>query len=397
MCDNLAIIGTGMAGAWLVESLVAEGYSGSITMFGEEVAAPYNRIQLSSVLAGDKPLDGLPLLEENWYREHNIQLRSGDPVIRLNGATRTLTTATGRQQSFDKIVIATGSRPFIPNIPGNNLPGVMAFRTLDDIAIMRSFADEGERALVVGGGLLGLEAAYGLNQLGLDVTVIHNSDTLMNRQLDRRAAAMLKESLEGRGINIITGARSTEVTGTGRVDGLQLQDGPWLPAELIVFATGITPNVEVFANSGLQIGRGIVVDDQMRTSLPNIYALGECAEHNEVTVGIVAPILDQASVLTETLLERPATYRPREYSTQLKVSGIDVFSAGNLRTDDQSRDIVLSDPVAGIYRRLVIRDNRLQAALLFGDKSQCSHYETLISEGRPLGAEENLLMFGAVA
>ncbi len=396
MINSLAIIGTGMAGARLAESLVAEGYKGAITMIGEERVNPYNRIQLSSVLAGDKTLDGLPLLSEEWYRAHKIKLLSGDPVVTLDGKNRNIITASGWQQQMDGIVIATGSRPFIPNIPGNNLPGVMAFRTLDDIAIMQSFAEQGERALVVGGGLLGLEAAYGLNQLGLDVTVIHNSDTLMNRQLDPRAANMLKDSLEGRGIRILTGARSAAVTGITKATGLQLEDGQWLEGELIVFATGISPNVEVFGDSGLQINRGIVVDDQMRTSLPGIFALGECAEHNGVTVGIVAPIWDQATVLTETLLGRPARYHPREHSTQLKVSGIDVFSAGNLKTDEHSRDIVISDPLSGVYRRLVIRDNRLQAALLFGDKSQCSQYEALIGSEQLLGANENQLMFNAV-
>ena len=395
MTHRLAIIGTGMAGARIVEALINEGYQGDITMLGEERIKPYNRIQLSTVLAGDKTIDGLPLLDDNWYQLHNIQLRSGDPVMRLDGESRTITTASGWQQTFDSIVIATGSRPFIPHVPGNNLPGVMAFRTLDDIAIMQSFAEQGEKVLVVGGGLLGLEAAYGLNKLGLDVTVLHHSDTLMNRQLDQHSANMLKASMEGSGVNILTNARTATVTGTEQVTGITLEDGRHLEAELVVFATGITPNVEVFQSSGMAIKHGIVVDDQMRTSFPNIYALGECAEHNGVTVGIVAPIWDQAKVLTETLLGRSARYEPREHSTQLKVSGIDVFSAGNLAAGEDSRDIVINDPKAGIYRRLVIRDNRLQAALLFGDKSLCSDYEALISSHKTLGEHEQQLMFTA--
>ena len=395
MTHRLAIIGTGMAGARIVEALINDGYQGDITMLGEERIKPYNRIQLSTVLAGDKAIDGLPLLDDNWYQLHNIQLRSGDPVMRLDGESRTITTASGWQQTFDSIVIATGSRPFIPHVPGNNLPGVMAFRTLDDIAIMQSFAEQGEKVLVVGGGLLGLEAAYGLNKLGLDVTVLHHSDTLMNRQLDQHSANMLKASMEGSGVNILTNARTATVTGTEQVTGITLEDGRHLEAELVVFATGITPNVEVFQSSGMAIEHGIVVDDHMRTSLPNIYALGECAEHNGVTVGIVAPIWDQAKVLTETLLGRSARYEPREHSTQLKVSGIDVFSAGNLAAGEDSRDIVINDPKAGIYRRLVIRDNRLQAALLFGDKSLCSDYEALISSHKTLGEHEQQLMFTA--
>ena len=393
MTERLAIIGTGMAGARLAESLIAEGYRGQITMLGEERDKPYNRIQLSTVLAGDKPIDGLPLLSDDWYRAHDITLHGGDPVVHLDGHNRTLRTASGWQSSFDRIVIATGSRPFIPPIPGTSLPGVMAFRTLDDIAVMHSFAEAGGAAIVIGGGLLGLEAAYGLNQLGLDVTVVHNSTTLMNRQLDPRAARMLQESLEGRGIRIVTGARTSAVTGEERATGIELDDGRRLAGRLVVFATGISPNVEVFHNSGLAVERGIQVDDQMATNLPGIYALGECAEHNGVTVGIVAPIWDQATVLTETLLGRTASYQPREHSTQLKVSGIDVFSAGNLAANTDSRDIVLSDPRAGIYRRLVIRDNRLQAALLFGDKRLCSDYETLIANGTPLGDHEQQLMF----
>lgn len=395
MTHRLAIIGTGMAGARIVEALINEGYQGDITMLGEERIKPYNRIQLSTVLAGDKAIDGLPLLDDNWYQLHNIQLRSGDPVMRLDGESRTITTASGWQQTFDSIVIATGSRPFIPHVPGNNLPGVMAFRTLDDIAIMQSFAEQGEKVLVVGGGLLGLEAAYGLNKLGLDVTVLHHSDTLMNRQLDQHSANMLKASMEGSGVNVLTNARTATVTGTEQVTGITLEDGRHLEAELVVFATGITPNVEVFQSSGMAIEHGIVVDDQMCTSLPNIYALGECAEHNGVTVGIVAPIWDQAKVLTETLLGRSARYEPREHSTQLKVSGIDVFSAGNLTAGEDSRNIVINDPKAGIYRRLVIRDNRLQAALLFGDKSLCSDYEALISSHKTLGEHEQQLMFTA--
>lgn len=395
MTHRLAIIGTGMAGARIVEALINEGYQGDITMLGEERIKPYNRIQLSTVLAGDKAIDGLPLLDDNWYQSHNIQLRSGDPVMRLDGESKTIATASGWQQTFDSIVIATGSRPFIPHVPGNNLPGVMAFRTLDDIAIMQSFAEQGEKVLVVGGGLLGLEAAYGLNKLGLDVTVLHHSDALMNRQLDQHSANMLKASMEGSGVKILTNARTATVTGTEQVTGITLEDGRHLEAELVVFATGITPNVEVFQSSGMAIEHGIVVDDQMRTSLPNIYALGECAEHNGVTVGIVAPIWDQAKVLTETLLGRSARYEPREHSTQLKVSGIDVFSAGILTAGEDSRDIVINDPKAGIYRRLVIRDNRLQAALLFGDKSLCSDYEALISSHKTLGEHEQQLMFTA--
>ena len=393
MENSIAIVGTGMAGARLVESLVNSGFAGSITMIGEEPVNAYNRIQLSSLLTGDKTPECLPLHSDDWYRANNIRLRCGDPLTRLDTGTLTITTASGWQAQFSRIVIATGSRPFVPEIPGNNLPGVMCFRTLDDVALMQDFSQQGQRVVVVGGGLLGLEAAYGLNHLGLDVTVVHNRDDLMNRQLDATAAAMLKKRLEDRGIAIITGVKTGAVTGIECANGLKLDNGQWLPAELVVFATGISPNVQVFSDSGLNINRGIVVDDQMCTSIKNIYALGECAEHNDITVGIVAPIWEQANVLARTLQGKPACYRPREHSTQLKVSGIDVFSAGHLNTDNSARNIVISDPSAGVYRRLVVDDNRLQAALLFGDKTLCSHYETLISDGKPLGAQANQLMF----
>lgn len=397
MSDSIAIVGTGMAGARLAEALVNSGFSGSITMIGEEPVKAYNRVQLSSLLTGNKTLNCLPLLSDDWYRVNNIRLRCGDPLIQLDTGNLTLTTASGWQTQFSRIVIATGSRPVVPSIQGNNLPGVMSFRTLDDVALMQDFARQGQHAVVVGGGLLGLEAAYGLNHLGLDVTVVHNSDNLMNRQLDATAAAMLKKSLEDRGISVLTGVRTKAVTGSERADGLMLDNGDWLPGELVIFATGISPNVQAFRDSDLKINRGIVVDDQMHTSIKHIYALGECSEHNNTTVGIVAPIWEQAKVLAETLLGNAACYRPREHSTQLKVSGIDVFSAGRLNTGSSERNIVISDPSAGIYRRLVIENDRLQAALLFGDKSLCSHYETLISGGQPLGTNANQLMFSDLA
>jgi len=391
---HLVVIGNGMAGCRAVEEVLERDPERfRITIFGAEPRVNYNRIMLSPLLAGEKSFDDIIINDQAWYDANNIRLVAGDPVVAIDREARTITARSGATQSYDRLLIATGSDPFIIPVPGRDLPGVVTFRDMDDVDAMLRAADGGGRAVVIGGGLLGLEAAHGLSLRGMEVTVIHLMPTLMERQLDEAAGWLLKSALEGRGQTILTGADTEAILGEDRVEGVRLKDGREIEADLVVMAVGIRPNVGLARAAGLEIGRGIQVDDHMVTSDPAILAVGECVEHRGACYGLVAPLFDMCRALADGLTARPSGYAGSVTSTKLKVSGIDVFSAGDFASGD-SEDIVLRDASRGVYKRLVVKDDRLVGAVLYGDTSDGNWYFDLLKRGEDIAPLRDSLIFG---
>jgi len=393
--EHLVVIGNGMAGCRAVEELLARDPARyRVTIFGAEPRVNYNRIMLSPVLAGEKCFDDIVINDASWYANNGIALLAGDPVIAINREAKTVTTRGGVSEAYDKLLIATGSDPFIIPVPGKDLPGVIAFRDMDDVDTMLAAADAGGDAVVIGGGLLGLEAAHGLTLRGMKVTVIHLMPTLMERQLDEAAGWLLKNALEARGQTILTGADTAEIVGDDRVEGVKLKDGTLIPASLVVMAVGIRPSVALARDAGLAVGRGIQVDDHMITSDPAVLAVGECVEHDGQVYGLVAPLWDMCRSLADGLVEQPSGYRGSVTSTKLKVSGIDVFSAGDFSGGDGCEDIVLRDASRGVYKRVIVRDDRIVGAVLYGDTADGSWYFDLLKKQEDVSDLRDLLIFG---
>jgi nitrite reductase (NADH) large subunit len=392
---HLVVIGNGMAGCRAVEELLARDPNRyRVTIFGAEPRVNYNRIMLSPVLAGEKCFDDIVINDAGWYADNGIALIAGDPVVAIDRETRTVTTRGGTSENYDKLLIATGSDPFIIPVPGRDLPGVIAFRDMDDVDTMLAAANAGGDAVVIGGGLLGLEAAHGLSLRGMKVTVIHLMPTLMERQLDEAAGWLLKNALEARGQTILTGADTAEIVGEGKVEGVKLKDGTLIPASLVVMAVGIRPSVALARDAGLAVGRGIQVDDHMVTSDPAVLAVGECVEHNGQVYGLVAPLWDMCRSLADGLVEKHSGYRGSVTSTKLKVSGIDVFSAGDFSGGDGCEDIVLRDASRGVYKRVIVRDDRIVGAVLYGDTADGSWYFDLLKKQEDVSDLRDLLIFG---
>jgi len=394
--ERLIVVGNGMAGMRTVEELLAKAPDRyDITVFGAEPHPNYNRIMLSPVLAGEKTFDQIVLNSRDWYDANGITLLTGEAVESIDRAARTVTSQAGRKLGYDRLLLATGSMPFIIPVPGSTLPGVVGFRDLADVEAMLEAASKGGRAVVIGGGLLGLEAANGLRVKGMDVTVIHLMPTLMERQLDPSAGTLLQRELERRGITVLTGADTAEILGSGRVEAVRLKDGSELPADIVVMAVGIRPNMALGKAAGLECGRGIRVDDQMRTSDPAIFAVGECVEHRGVTWGLVAPLFEMAKVLGDTLAGREeGAYTGSVTSTKLKVTGVDVFSAGDFSGGEGTEDIVFRDAARGVYKRLVLKDGKLLGAVLYGDTKDGGWYFSLLKDGAGIGAERDTMIFG---
>ncbi|GGJ41065.1 nitrite reductase large subunit [Sphingopyxis bauzanensis] len=393
--EHLVVIGNGMAGCRAVEELIARDADRyRVTIFGAEPRVNYNRIMLSPVLAGEKSFDDIVINDADWYAANGIALVAGDPVTAIDRAAKTVTTRSGTTESYDRLLIATGSDPFIIPVPGKDLPGVIAFRDMDDVSAMLAAADAGGDAVVIGGGLLGLEAAHGLSLRGMKVTVIHLMPTLMERQLDEAAGWLLKNALEARGQTILTGADTAEIVGDGKVEGVKLKDGTLIPASLVVMAVGIRPSVALARDAGLAVGRGIQVDDHMVTSDPAVLAVGECVEHDGQVYGLVAPLWDMCRSLADGLVEQPSGYRGSVTSTKLKVSGIDVFSAGDFSGGDGCEDIVLRDASRGIYKRVIVKDDRIVGAVLYGDTADGSWYFDLLKKQDDVSDLRDLLIFG---
>ncbi len=397
---HLVVVGNGMAGCRAVEEILARDPDRfRITIFGAERHVNYNRIMLSPLLAGDKTFDDIVINDAAWYADNGIELIAGDPVVAIDRAARTVTGQSGRVEAYDKLLLATGSDPFIIPVPGHDLDGVVTFRDMDDVGAMLRAAEAGAAngggdAVVIGGGLLGLEAAHGLALRGMKVTVIHLMPTLMERQLDEAAGWLLKAALEGRGQTILTGADTAEIHGDGRVAGVRLKDGRDIPASLVVMAVGIRPNVRLARAAGLALGRGIHVDDHLVTSDADVLAVGECVEHNGLVYGLVAPLWEMCRALADGLVATPSGYTGSVTSTKLKVSGIDVFSAGDFSGGAGAEDIVLRDAARGVYKRVVVRNDRIVGTVLYGDTADGGWYFDLLRRGEDIGPLRDLLIFG---
>jgi nitrite reductase (NADH) large subunit len=395
MAEKLVIIGNGMAPGRMLEELFekAPGLY-DVTIFNAEPRVNYDRIMLSPVLSGEKSYDDIVIHTDDWYAAHGVTLHKGAKVTGIDRAAKTVTSANGITASYDKLVIATGSLPFIIPVPGHQLPGVLAYRDLDDVENMLAIAAGKGRAIVIGAGLLGLEAAYGLKRQGMEVTVIHLMPTIMERQLDPAAAYLLEKALNERGIDIITKANTKRIIGTEKVEGIELEDGRVLFGDMVVMAVGIRPASQLAKDAGLAVNRGIVVDDGMMTSDAAIFALGECAEHRGICYGLVAPLYESARVLADRLTGGSAEYHGSVVNTKLKVTGINLFSAGDFAEAPDREEIVLRDAAAGIYKRLVLKENRIIGAVLYGETADGSWFFDLLKKQTDISAMRDTLIFG---
>ena len=395
---KLVVIGNGMAGIRTVEELLSiapESYD--ITVFGSEPHPNYNRILLSPVLAGEQTIEQIVLNPREWYEQNGITLYSGKTVTRIDRARRVVHASDGTQASYDRLLLATGSNPFILPIPGVELPGVITYRDIADTEAMIAAATIHRHAVVIGGGLLGLEAANGLKLRGMEVTVVHLMPWLMERQLDPTAARMLQKSLEAKGLAFRLEAKtqSLDVGAEGRVGSVVLASGEVLPADLVVMAVGIRPNVGLAKSAGLHCDRGIVVNDTLQTFDPRIYAIGECVAHRGQTYGLVAPLFEMAKVCANHLAGYGiGRYVGSQVSTKLKVTGVDLFSAGNFTGGPDTEEIVLADPVGGVYKKLVIKNEKLIGGVLYGDTTDGAWYFKLVRDGKNVSEIRDRLMFG---
>ena len=396
---RLVMVGNGMAGVRTIEELLKlapDLYD--ITVFGAEPHPNYNRILLSPVLAGEQTIDDIILNPLSWYENNGITLHLGKRVVDVDRSRRIVRAEDGTEAAYDRLLLATGSHPFIPPLPGRELDGVMAYRDIADTLAMVEAARTYRDAVVIGGGLLGLEAANGLMLRGMQVSVVHIAPWLMERQLDEVAGRMLQKSLEQRGLRFFLSAQTEALLGgpDGRVMAVQLKDGSQIPAQLVVVAAGIRPNTDLAERAGLWCQRGIVVTDTMQTVTdPRIYAVGECASHRGVAYGLVAPLFEQAKVCATHLAQFGiGRYQGSQVSTKLKVTGIDLFSAGDFMGGEGTEEIVLHDPYGGVYKKLVLKDDRLVGACLYGDTVDGAWYFKLLREGRPVHDIRDRLMFG---
>ncbi|MHC3910483.1 nitrite reductase large subunit NirB [Achromobacter marplatensis] len=396
--QKLVVVGNGMAGIRTVEELLAlapDLYD--ITVFGAEPHTNYNRILLSPVLTGERTLQDIVLNDEDWYARHRIRLLRNRKVTRVDRVRRVVQADDGTEAPYDRLLLATGSNPFIPSVPGIDLDGVVAFRDIADVNRMIEASSRYRHAVVIGGGLLGLEAANGLAARGMQVSVVHLGHALLDRQLDGEASAMLRNSLEARGLTFLLGRQTQAILGgnDGRVRALRFADGQEIPADLVVMAAGVRPNTELAERCGLHVDRGVVVTDTLQTYDPRIYAVGECVSHRGTAYGLVAPLFEQAKVAANHLAQHGiGRYEGSVTSAKLKVTGIDLFSAGDFTGDGQTESITLSDALDGVYKKLVIRGDKLVGACLYGDTADGAWYMRLIREGQDIGGLRDRLMAG---
>ncbi|GAB4067925.1 NAD(P)/FAD-dependent oxidoreductase [Ancylobacter sonchi] len=397
--EKVVVVGNGMAAAKFCEELTAlapERFA--LTVIGAEPHLAYNRVLLSSLLAGEVGADDLVLKDAGWWAARGIELKLGTPVAAVATAARQVRLADGSALPYGRLVLATGSSAIRLPLPGMDLPGVLTFRDMADVGALLAAARPGLRAIVIGGGLLGLEAATGLAGAGAETAIIHLADRLMERQLDARAGALLRQAVEARGITVHLDASTQAIEGAGRVEGLRLADGRLLPADLVVVACGVRPNAELARAAGIRCNRGILVDDGLATEAADIFALGECAEHRGQVYGLVEPAYEQARVLARRLAGAGGAYAGSVLATNLKVSGVHVFSAGDFLGAEGTQEMVLADPGLGLYRRLVLRSDgratRLVGAVLFGDTADGLFYLDLMRSGRDIGPERAALAFG---
>ncbi len=395
MSEPLVVVGNGMAAARLVDELakVALGRY-AIAVIGDEPRLAYNRVLLSSVLAGETQSHDLELKPANWWRERGVTLKYGCMATEIDVGRRELKIANEESMAFSRLVLATGSTALRLNLPGADLAGVHTFRDSRDVDLLLALAARKKPVVVIGGGLLGLEAAYGLAKAGAAVTLVHLMDRLMERQLDASAADLLKSLVERKGIRVLLNASTARLHGETQVEGVELADGQRLKADAVIFAAGIRPNVALARDAGIAVDRGIIVDDRLQTGVPDIYALGECAEHRGICYGLVEPAYEQAAVLARHLAGGAVSYGGSVVATNLKVSGVGVFSAGDFIGAAGSETIVLNDIRQGTYRKLVIAEGRLAGAVLVGDTGDALWYLELIRTRTPIAGIRRDMMFG---
>jgi nitrite reductase (NADH) large subunit len=395
MSEPLVIIGNGMAAMRLVEELGNKALGRyAVAVVGDEPRLAYNRVLLSSALAQEVSRSEIELRPARWWGDQGVTLLYGVTATAIDPTIRRVRLNNGATLPFTKLVLATGSRPIRLNVPGMDLQGVMTFRDLDDVAAMEAAVSRGAKAVVIGGGLLGLEAAYGLAKAGAEVAVVHLMDRLMERQLDVQASAMLHDAVARNGIAIHLNAETVAVRGQRKVQAVALKDGRELEADLVVVAAGIRANTDLARIADLKIDRGIVVDDHLQTSKAGIHAIGECAEHRGICYGLVEPDYEQARILASHLTNGVARYRGSITATNLKVSGVNVFSAGNFMGGSGTEHVVFADPGVGSYKKLVIEGDRLIGAVLFGDTADSLWYLDLIRTGAPIEILREDMVFG---
>jgi nitrite reductase (NADH) large subunit len=398
--DPIVVVGNGMAGLRLLQCLRDDPERRPpIVAIGAEPMEAYNRVLLSSLLSGESDYRDIAMVNRRWYQEQGIDLQIGVRVTEIDRKRKRVRLSSGHRIAYSKLVLATGSEPIRLKIPGTELAGVKTFRDLADVRDLRALAQEGRRAVVVGGGLLGLEAAHGLALLGMDVTVVHLVDRLMERQLDASASYFLLREFRRRKIDVLLNTETSRLVGKKRVEAVEFRDGSRIDADLVVMAVGVRPNTALAKSTGLAIDRGITVDDAMRTSDPNIFAVGECAEHRGHVYGLVAPLYEQAKVCADTLLGRPvAAYNGSVVATSLKVGGINVFSAGDHVGLPGTEEMTLADPGYPYYKKLVLQARsdgamRLVGAVLFGETGDAPWYQQLISDGTSVDAMRSTMIF----
>ena len=394
MTQKLIVIGAGMATGRALEHLFDANADVDVTLFNAEPRGNYNRIMLSPVLSGDKSYAEIVTHDDAWYAANNVTCRFGERIASIDRAAKTVTAENGDVLAYDKLIFGTGSNPFMIPLPGHDLEGVIAYRDLEDTQTMMDLGPD-NTCVVIGGGLLGLEAAAGMAARGVDVTVVHIMGHLMERQLDEAAGYLLRKALVDKGITVKCSANSKEILGeNGRVKALLLDDGTELPCDLLVMAVGIRPNVKLAQDCGLAVSKGIHVDDQMVTSDADILAVGECVEHDGAIFGLVAPLYDQAKVAAQTLLGEAGKFVQKELSTKLKVTGCDLFSAGEFADGEGREDIVFRDPARGVYRRLVLENNIVIGAVMYGDTADSNWFFGLIRDKTDITDMRETLIFG---
>ncbi len=395
MSEPLVIVGQGMAGTKLADELCQRALGRySIILVGAEPYRAYNRVLLSSLLAREMTVDDIQLKPLAWWPKNGITNVFGRPVTSIDRAKKTIAFSNGVEITYSKLVLATGSHAVKLPTPGMDLPGAITFRAMDDVDTMLDAAQPGRPAVVIGGGLLGLEAAYGLAKAGVRVTLLHIATRLMERQLDEPAARLLRAAIEGKGCEVILGANTVRVRGASRVEAVELADGRVIPADLLVCAVGVRPNIALAKDAGLACNRGILVDDQMRTGDPDVFAIGECAEHRGVAYGLVEPAYEHAKTVARTLAgESDAAYAGSILATNLKVSGVSLFSAGDFMGEGKEA-LVYEDEAQHIYKKIVLEDDKVAGAVLYGDTADGLWYLDLIKSGEPVGAMRDDLIFG---
>ncbi len=396
MKQKLVLIGNGMAGMRTVDELLKlSSDKFDITVFGAEPHGNYNRIMLSPVLAGDKQLSEIIINDLRWYKDNKITLYTGKTITKIDRVNQQVISDDGTIAGYDRLIIATGSVPVVLDIPGKTLDGVISFRDINDVNVMIETAKTHKNAIVIGGGLLGLEAANGLMIQGMNVSVVHRNNTLMSQQLDQQAADLMRTQLEQKGMHFLMNHHTEALLGDKRVEKVRFQDGSEVDADLVIMAIGVRPNIKLAQASDIQCDRGILVNDTLQTFTPTIYAVGECVQHREKTFGLVAPLFEQAKVCANHLVGmETGNYVSSATSTKLKVTGIDLFSAGDFMGDKDTEDIVFKDATRYIYKKLVIKNNKIIGIVLYGDTMDGLWYFSLLTEAQDISAIRENIIFG---